>query len=469
MTSSKHKTAAGTNRAAQTRPSFGGTDVVVLTAMAAASIAIGVAMHLQAGMGMIASGLTGGGVFAMLAMIHTLRRRIEILQTATVPVGRDRHEPSLHDVSPANAALDIASSQLAAAAAALRDRDVEPVARKSSQKRMAQSALAAPVTDFGDGPQLKMDTDHGWSEPGDVDALVRQYAEELDRGRTVAEPELPALARAPVPRPNLSQAAPMVSPQPQVSAPQTDPLMADAIRAAAAGQLEIHLQPIVSFADRKARLYEVFPRIIDAKGTVLSLNDYQLKAETMGLELAVERAALLRCCAIQRNLSERGRARSMIFRLSPAALRDRSFLQRVLTEIKPDPLLADLIVFEIDQSEIEQGDGVDRDNMELLGRAGFRFSLGSADTLALELEELTARRIGFVRVTATVLNAEQNPMAVSDLRNGGIETILTDVVAEGEVSLGLAFGLVLGQGRLFSEPKPLRSDVAKPAAKTRAA
>ena len=447
--------------------------MVVLLAMAFASVAIGVAMHLQAAIGMVASGLIGGGVFVLLAMIHTLRRRIENLQSATADVSTanistERQEPSLHDVSPANAALDIASSQLAAAAAVLRDRDVEPVSnRKPSQKR------PAPVADFGDGPQLRADTDHGWSETGDVDALVRQYAEELDRNRPVAEPELPSLARAPAPKPNLSQAVAQAFPQPQVASPtpatHTDTLMGDAIRAAAAGHLEIHLQPIVSFSDRKARLYEVFPRIVDAKGTMLALHDYRAKAETMGLELAVERAALLRCCAIQRNLSERGRARSMIFRLSPAALRDRSFLQRLLTEIKPDPLLADLIVFEIDQSEIEQGDGVDRDNMELLGRAGFRFSLGSADTLALELEELSARRIGFVRVTATVLNAEQNPMAVSDLRNGGIETILTDVVAEGEVSLGSAFGLVLGQGRLFSEPKPLRSDVAKPATKTRAA
>jgi len=146
--------------------------------------------------------------------------------------------------------------------------------------------------------------------------------------------------------------------------------------------------------------------------------------------------------------------------LSSPAIRDQAFLQRLVVDLKPDPLLTDLMVLEVDQRDIEEGDGAERENMEYLGSAGFRFSLGRAETLALEVDELRARRIGFVRVTPDLLNVEQNPMAVSDLRNGGIETIITSIVREEDIRIGRAFGLVLGQGPLFSEPKPLRADVA---------
>jgi EAL domain-containing protein (putative c-di-GMP-specific phosphodiesterase class I) len=194
--------------------------------------------------------------------------------------------------------------------------------------------------------------------------------------------------------------------------------------------------------------------------------------------VAIERASLLRCCEIQRRLSERGKARAMIFRISSAAIRDRVFLERLVEEIRPDPLLTDLLIFEVDQGVIEQGDGVEREGMEILAGAGFRFSLGSAETLGLDVEELSVRRIGYVRVTPSVLATEQNPVAVTELRNGGIETIVTAIVSEEDVRAARAFGLVLGQGRLFSEAKPLRADVAgaapapgaaKPGRSTRAA
>ena len=459
MTSKKSKTHAEPAGAIQQQNGLGGFDVVVMLAMAAVSIALGLAMHLQAGMGMVPSGSLGGAVFALFAIIHSLRRRVERLQSTVLMPSAERREPTLHEATPTNTVLDMASSQLAAAAAALRDVEPAPAARNGTQRRKVQPAVNAYEALSAAPPTApRSDMDHGWSEAGDVDALVRQYAEELDRGRPPAElprPNLPLVKAEPAARAARTAASPQA---------ETESPLAAAIRKGAAGAVEIHLQPIVSFADRKARLYEVFPRLVDENGTILATEDYQTAAQSMGLALAVERSALLRCCAIQRNLSERGRARSMIFRLSSAAIRDRSFLQRLMAEIKPDPLLADLIVFEIDQAEIEQGDGVDRDNMDLLGQAGFRFSLGSAETLALELEELTMRRIGFVRVTAAVLNAEHNPAAVTDLRNGAVETILTDIASDEDVRLGSAFGLVLGQGLLFSGPKPLRADVAPPAA-----
>ena len=449
----KHATATGPagtfDQPAARRQGLGGGDVIVLAAMAAAAVAAGVGLHLQAELTATVSSAMAAGLFVLFAFIHLQRLRIDRLRA---PERQSlRVEPALMPNLADDSTMEMASSQLAAAAAALRDG--EPVTRRQAERQAAprhrtkqQAPAGEPVVEVPE-PDV---VDHGWGEASAVDALVRQYAKELHRGP--APSVRPEFGRAP--RPNMPPPAATA-----VEAPPEGPIAA-AIRKAAAGDVDIHLQPIVAFADRKARLYEVFPRILDANGKVLTLQDYFAEAEAMGLAFAVERAAIVRCCAIQRKLSEKGRARAMIVRLSSAAIRDRAFLQRLVADINPDPLLADLILFEIDQVEIEQGDGVERENMEFLGKAGFRFSLGSAETLALEVQELTTRRIAFVRVTPSVLSGEHNPAAVSDLRQGGIETIMTAMVREEDVRVGRAFGLVLGQGVLFSEPKPLRSDVA---------
>ncbi len=458
---------------------IGASDVVVLLAMAVAAVALGLALRLQADFGMITAAALAAAAFVVAALMHAQRMRIASLQqTAATPQTGDagalpqlapapsergfaRREPTLQRLPAApvdlDRATDHAAGQLSLAAAALRDASPATVREPADRRRdVIQKRAKLPAAEPPSDPIA--DADHGWAEPGTVDALVRQYAEELDRG--IAAPELP---RAPAP------ALKSAVPTPRLPSPPAESGIAAAVRRAADGEIEIHLQPVVAFSDRKARLYEVFPKIADGKGGVLSLADYQPVASSLGFALGIERAAILRCCAIQRKLSERGRARAMVIRLSAAAIRDRAFLQRLLTDMHADPLLTDLMIFEIDQVEIEQGDGVERENMDLLARAGFRFSLGSADTLSLELEELTVRRIGFVRIAAAILATEGNAAAVGDLRRGAVETILTGIANEDQARLGAEFGLVLGQGSLFSEPKPLRADVVQTAANSRVA
>jgi len=465
---------------ARSAGSLATADVLVLLAMAAAAIALGSGLFLQANFGMVPAAGAAAVAFVMAAIMHAQLMRIRTLELAVdgtitdsessapaaaharhdLPVTvraerlQGRREPTLspsRETADLDRASDHHAGQLSLVAAALRD--AEPAAAR-------RAALNAPTHPAQTSFEPLVDESSGWAEPGAVDALVRQYAEELDRGSLgqepahAIEPAAPLSLRVHAPTPRLP--APPLVPASVLEAP-----LSAAIRKAAEGEIEIHLQPIVAFSDRKARLYEVFPKIVEAKGKLLAAPDYMPTAATMGLAQAIERAAILRCCAIQRKLSEKGRARAMIVRLSPAAIRDRAFLQRLLADMKPDPLLTDLMIFEIDQAEIEQGDGAERENMDLLARAGFRFALGNADTLGLEVEELTVRRIGFVRISAALLAAEGNPAAVGDLRRGAVETILTGISNEDHARLGQEFGLVLGQGALFSEAKPLRSDVVK--------
>lgn len=460
--------------------SLGGSDIAILAAMTIFAVAVGLGLNIQGGLSMLVAGAVASAVFAVSALIHGQRMRIHLLRAGqsdddasfaaeepdlasrpTLPgPRRDRErEPSLGapEAAPApapghlDAASDRAAAQLAIAAAALRDGQAA-----ASRRQAPAPAIAETDAEF--------DAAAAWAEVGTVDEMVRKYAEELDRGTPSEEAPAPAVAVQPSLRDR--------TPKPRMPVPPpaaAEPAHAAAIRRAAAGEVEIHLQPVVSLADRKARLYEVFAKIADGRGGVLSAADYAGPAAELGLTLAVEHATIMRCCNIQRTLSERGRARAMILRLSNAALRDRSFLQRLLTDIRPDPLLTDLIIFEVDQADIEQGGADERENMELIARAGFRFALGNAETLALEVEELAVRRIGFVRIAAAQLAAEAHAGAVGDLRQGAIETIVTNVTLDDQARLAAEFGLVLAQGGLFSEAKPLRADVVKAGAATRAA
>lgn len=461
-------------------------DVIILIAMAVLAVAASLALHLQGGLGTVTAALLAAGLFFLTATVHVLKRRLERMQQSDIDEPVDLHE----ELANSPPELSSAGAELAAVAATMRELEVHapaptrraarapaapfepsliPIAPRASIPVASAKAAPAPTLASPAAP----DDEHGWGEePGAIDNLVRQLAAELDVADASNEasvapvPHAAATSQAPLPALPKEQAvgAGTESEQPlALSAVSGNARLAEAVQRAAGGDIEIHLQPIVAFADRKARLYEVHPRIADAGGLLIDPLGYKTTAASMGLSLAIERAALLRCTQIQRRLSEKGRAKCAVFRLSSEAIRDRAFLQRLIADLAPDPLLADLILLEIDQHDIEEGGATERENMDLLAASGFRFSLGCAETLALESEELTARSIAFVRVSPGVLSQEPDETGAAHLREAGIETILVEVEDEAAVQLGQRHGIVLGEGLLFSGPKPLRSSVAKPA------
>ena len=66
------------------RQGISGIDVVVVLAMAAASVAAGVALHLQADLGTMSSGAMAASLFVLVAFIHVQRLRIDRLRTPQI-------------------------------------------------------------------------------------------------------------------------------------------------------------------------------------------------------------------------------------------------------------------------------------------------------------------------------------------------------------------------------------------------
>jgi cyclic-di-GMP phosphodiesterase, flagellum assembly factor TipF len=479
------------------RRGVGAIDVIVVAAMAAVAIAFSYALRIQAGFSAVPAASLSSGLFFLLALVHVLKRRIDGLQVA-LPNEATIILPAaeLTTAGLDERSLDQAAASLAATAQTLRDGSptARPERSARSRSRIEPRLQPPQVGDESVGTQSpdadNVGDDHGWGEPGAVDDLVRQLAAELDREGTSAEaPADVSVASKPTPPrgqtagarqapkaappvPTLPAAPPAATAKPAI-APRAsagkDPRIAEAVERAATGDIEIHLQPIQALGDRKPRMYEVFPRLKDTHGTLLSQSAYASTAEVMGLSLAIERAAIVRCAAIMRALAQKGRARSLIVRLSHAGIHDRAYIEGLIAELRPDPVLADLLIFEVDQIELEQGAGDERENLELLGRSGFRFSLGRAETLALEVAELQSRRIAFVRISASTFATEQDATSVAELRSGGIETIITDIKDEASAVIATREGIVLGQGPLLSDPKPLKSDISRPTSKVRAA
>lgn len=436
-----------------------GGEALILAAMVLVSITLGVALGLQGGVGMIGAAIGGIIAFGVMAAAHALMRRQLAMQSRIAAL-----ESALAGAAPEADALGAASDELDRMADRMHmpdphdDHDETAMADEVPARAAFGSAKAGTMPDF----------DHGWGEKNQVvDNLVRQLAENLDRDDPEKPPQ-PARAAAPraqVPRAHVPPVAPVAPPRPQAWGPGQR--LADAVeQAVASGDVDIHLQPIVSLNDRKPRFYDVFPRLKDNEGRLITPVEYWPAAQDAGQALAIERLVVLRTANILTRLNERGRARGLFCRLSLSAICDPAFVAELLSHLRSRRELTEHLVIEIGARDYSLLGQADRETLSMLTRSGFRLALEGAETLGFDAARLSQDKVAFIKIGPQGLVAEERHLRMggvaqktTDFRRAGIDIILEGIADEGMAMLGSDCGILLGQGNLYSEPKPLRAEV----------
>jgi cyclic-di-GMP phosphodiesterase, flagellum assembly factor TipF len=314
-------------------------------------------------------------------------------------------------------------------------------------------------------------------EISELGSLVRQLAETVAtyEGRlgnpapapTVVRPESPP---ASVVAPAATQPASAAKPDAKVAA-MAATMAADEQRLAVirgaieANRLDLHLQPIVTLPQRKVRYYEALSRLRTESGDTLMATDFITPARRAGLMPTVDNLVMFRCVQVVRRLLMKNREIGLFCNISDATLTDAVVFQQLLEFLDANRAIAPSLVLEFTQAALRGAGPIESESLSALADRGFRFSLDNLQDLRIEPRELAARGFRYIKIPGQLLlnpkgaAADIHPADLSDLLGRfGIDLIAEKIESEPMVVDLLDYDVRLGQGFLFSPPRPVRAE-----------
>jgi cyclic-di-GMP phosphodiesterase, flagellum assembly factor TipF len=262
----------------------------------------------------------------------------------------------------------------------------------------------------------------------------------------------------------------------QSEAPSDGASVLDAVKEALReNRVDLHLQPIVNLPQRRTCFYEGFTRLRRADGKVIMPTEFLAAAEKANLLGVIDNMLLFRCVQIVRRLSERDRRIGVFCNVSMASLEDDQFFSSFIDFMRENRDLAHAMIFEISVRAFQQRSDIAARNMSRLKELGFRFSLDKGMGLNLDLPELQAAGVKFVKVNGERLLEELTPggerpisaisrdIAAEDVPalfvRYGIDLIAEKVEIEKSVIEILEFEIPYGQGHVFGAPRPIKGSL----------
>ena len=229
-------------------------------------------------------------------------------------------------------------------------------------------------------------------------------------------------------------------------------------------RVDIYLQPVVSLPQRKPIYYETYSRLRDVDGALLEPSKYIAVAESTGLITAIDNNLLFRCVQLVRKSQRRKLNFGFFCNISHFTLKDTSFFPEFIEFMQQNTGLAENLIFEFAHADLATHDRYITSNLAQLGELGFRFSVDRVENVNLDVEELVARQVSFVKISAS---AALNALNDSDealqfhrvkraLERAGIQLIVEKIEKEEELVDLLDYGINFGQGYLFGTPRLTR-------------
>lgn len=225
-------------------------------------------------------------------------------------------------------------------------------------------------------------------------------------------------------------------------------------------RVDLYLQPIVTLPSRKTIHYECYSRVRDENGRVVFPQDYLPIAEESGLTGTLDNLLLFRCMQVARRLGPRRPNVRFFCNISSASLHDEEFFPQFIDFMLSNYKLADRMVFEFGQKDVQaMGEKVERSLLRL-GENGYRFSMDHVADLSVDIPRLAQHFFKYIKVDADVLMDGQGAILTGDLKEAmsrfDIELIAAKIENEPSVLNVLDNNIDYGQGYLFGEPKPSR-------------
>ena len=355
---------------------------------------------------------------------------------------REAEDPRAQDIAIMQSLIKGLADQLNAPA------KVEP-------PRPAQSLREIPA----DAPAPTLDT------VDDQVGALRQAASAL-RAPPAPEFGAPSLEMPPLAIPSLDM-PPLGVPPLGIQEPGGDlSLHAQLAGAIEASRIDIYLDPILGLEDRKARHFEVSVRLRNDDGELLDPRDFASAIAGTGLGPRIEAHTFTESIRLAGQFATRGAEADLFAGASAETIRDTGFRTALAGALAPDAALAARLVMSIAQSEVRGFGPAHWEAIAAMAHAGLRYALVDVVDLDMDFEALEAHGFDFVRLDASVflrgLPAPHGFVPAADLCRHlsglGFTLIVSRIADERELVKVFGFGAVLGQGRLFGAPRPIRLD-----------
>lgn len=220
-------------------------------------------------------------------------------------------------------------------------------------------------------------------------------------------------------------------------------------------RVDLYLQPIVALPSRRHVHYECFSRVRDEEQRILYPRHFLPVAASTGLMGTVDNLLLFRLIQLVRKLGKRRAGVRFFCNIAEGSVEDEEFFPQFVDYMIANREFSQRLVFEFSQNYFAGVEGETRRLLDMLARAGYRFSLDRVEDLSFSPEELRARDIGFVKIPVSQL-LEGGDEKARDLRRHDILPVAEKVEAETEVVELLERGIPLAQGFLFGEPRLAR-------------
>ncbi|MCT4654754.1 MAG: EAL domain-containing protein [Cohaesibacter sp.] len=237
-------------------------------------------------------------------------------------------------------------------------------------------------------------------------------------------------------------------------------------RALATGNLELHLQPVVTLPMRKPKYYEMLARLVAEDGSLVMPSSFLPVCKKLGFMPLLDRLSINKAFRLQRSLADRGHGVPSFCNVSVQSLADPDFFAHLRGLYEDNQDLIENIILEISQADFRSFSPMEEETVKLLSSMGFRFSVDQVTNLSLDFDAMARKGVRFAKVAAPILTHREagrgmdiHPADFSRvLSRKGIELIVTHIETESVLVGLLDYNVQLAQGNHFAEAKPLRAD-----------
>jgi cyclic-di-GMP phosphodiesterase TipF (flagellum assembly factor) len=233
-----------------------------------------------------------------------------------------------------------------------------------------------------------------------------------------------------------------------------------------ASRVDVYLDPILGLDDHRARHFEVSVRLRREDGEPMDPRALASVIAGTGLGPRIEAATFTESLRLAGEFAARGSSADLFSTASGESLRDGGFHAALSNALAPDTALGARLVMSISQAEVRAFGPAHWEALAALAQVGLRYALVDVVDLDMDFEGLALRSFEFVRLDARVflqgLPAPHGFVPAADLcrhlSGFGFTLIVSRIAEERELVKVLGFGALLGQGRLFGGPRPIRQD-----------
>ncbi len=222
-------------------------------------------------------------------------------------------------------------------------------------------------------------------------------------------------------------------------------------------RVDLYLQPVVGLPSRRVCHYEAFSRVRDVSGHIIFPREYLPIAEEAGLSGTLDNLLLFRCIQTIRRLGPRRPGIKFFCNISPASLEDDEFFPQFVDFMVNNPDLAERMVFEFSERDIERHSDDVIHRLDLMGQNGFSFSMDQISNTRFHIPLLSERHVRYVKLEPEVFLSPNNDIHPEDLgealKRHDVELIVEKIEDEKTVLEVLDHNVQFGQGYLFGEPR----------------